>query len=249
MTTGRINQVRTIGGARARAWPRPPGCGPQRAPPPGPASCQAPLASSAGTRPQPSPGGFGRPGASPHASEERASGRAGAELPMRGGPRGRSLASPRPAPPSASARSRRLQTPGRVSPRLGGARLGPGRGPSCPCGVAPAGARSPAPGLRRPRLAGPRPRLLLVHTFGAPAPPCVKPWRAPRYCQAAYCDSDEGVRLAARFPWDGRPRGKTPPGYAAATARLTPRARLDATAHRRQDTDAPRPAAGQGLAP
>ena len=96
--------------------------------------------------------------------------------------------------PSASARSRRLQTPSRVSPRLGGARLGPGWGPSCPCGVAPSGARSPAPGLRRPRLAGPRPRLLLVHTFGAPAPPCVKPWRAPRYCQAAYCDSDEGVR-------------------------------------------------------
>ena len=113
---------------------------------------------------------------------------------MRGGPCGRSLASPRPAPPSASARSRRLQTPGRVSPHLGGARLGPGWGPRCPCGVAPSGARSPAPNLRRPRLAGPRPRLLLVHTFGAPAPPCVKPWRAPRYCQAAYCDSDEGVR-------------------------------------------------------
>ena len=43
-------------------------------------------------------------------------------------------------------------------------------------------------------------------------------------------------------------RGKTPPGYAAATARLTPRARLATTAHWRQDTDAPRPAAGQGLA-
>ena len=52
--------------------------------------------------------------------------------------------------PSASARSRRLQTPGRVSPRLGGARLGPGWGPSCPCGVAPSGARSPAPDLRHP---------------------------------------------------------------------------------------------------
>ena len=100
----------------------------------------------------------------------------------------------RPAPPSASVQSRRLQTPGRVSPHLGGACLGPGWGPSFPCGVAPSGARSPAPGLRRPRLAGPRPRLLLVHTFGAPAPPRVKPWRAPRYCQAAYCDSDEGVR-------------------------------------------------------
>ena len=55
---------------------------------------------------------------------------------------------------AASAGSRRLRTPGRVSPRLRGARLGPGRGPSCQCGVAPAGARSPAPGLRRPQ---PRP--------------------------------------------------------------------------------------------
>ena len=44
--------------------------------------------------------------------------------------------------------------PGRVSPHLGGARLRPGRGPSCPCGVVPAGTRSPAPGLRRPQ---PRP--------------------------------------------------------------------------------------------
>ena len=136
----------------------------------------------------------------------------GAELPMRGGPRGRSFASPRPAPPSASARSRRLQTPGRVSPRLGGARLRPGWGPSCPCGVAPSGARSPAPGLRRPRLARPRPRLLLVHTFGAPAPPRVKPWRAPRYCQAAYCDSDEGVRPVGHSQ-------RASPGTAAPTER------------------------------
>ena len=136
----------------------------------------------------------------------------GAELPMRGGPRGRSFASPRPAPPSASARSRRLQTPGRVSPRLGGARLGPGWGPSCPCGVAPSGALSPAPGLRRPRLARPRPRLLLVHTFGAPAPPRVKPWRAPRYCQAAYCDSNEGVRPVGHSQ-------RASPGTAAPTER------------------------------
>ena len=131
---------------------------------------------------------------------------------MRGGPRGRSFASPRPAPPSASARSRRLQTPGRVSPRLGGARLRPGWGPSCPCGVAPSGARSPAPGLRRPRLARPRPRLLLVNTFGVPAPPRVKVWRAPRYCQAAYCDSDEGVRPVGHSQ-------RASPGTAAPTER------------------------------
>ena len=136
----------------------------------------------------------------------------GAELPMQGGPHGRSLASPRPAPPSASARSRRLQTPGSVSPRLGGACLRPARGPSCQCGVAPSGARSPAPGLRRPRLARPRPRLLLVHTFGAPAPPRVKPWRAPRYCQAAYCDSDEGVRPVGHSQ-------RASPGTAAPTER------------------------------
>ena len=218
-----------------------------------------PRASSAGTRPQPGPGGFGRRARLPTPRRSAPRAGLGAELPMRGGPLGRSLASPRPAPsspgrttspppsgshfrsasastrqavarpsvlsgcvlrlgqrratrrpqparfpcdgcpaerhlasprtapPSATAWSRRLQTPGRVSPRLR-----PGWGPSCPCGVAPSGARSPAPGLRRPLLAEPRLRLLLVHTFGAPAPPCVK--RASRYCQAAYCDSDEGVR-------------------------------------------------------
>ena len=197
MTTGRINQVRTI--ARARRAPPARVRAPTRAraPPPARPHAGPPRASSAGTRPQPGPGGFGCPGASPRASEERALGRAGgraahagwppralarqppacaalslgpvqaasdararlpaprrsvpqagpgAELPMRGGPHGRSLASPRPAP--------RLQTPGRVSPRLGGAYLRPARGPSCTCGVAPAGARSPAPGLRRPQ---PRP--------------------------------------------------------------------------------------------
>ena len=39
--------------------------------------------------------------------------------------------------PSASARSRRLQTPGRVSPRLGGARLGPGWGRAAHAGWPP----------------------------------------------------------------------------------------------------------------
>ena len=150
---------------------------------------------------------------------------------MRGGPHGRSLASPRPAPPSASARSRRLQTPGRVSPRLGGARLRPGWGPSCPCGVAPSGARSPSsPG----QTASPPPSG--SHVPSGSHPPVL-----------SGCVLRLGRRRAtrrpqpARFPWDGRPHGKAPPGYAAATARLTPRARLDATAHRRQDTDAPRP--------
>ena len=305
MTTGRINQVRTIGGARARAGPRPPGCGPQRAltRPPGPASCRAPSRFVGG-----------------HA---------------------------------ASARSRRLRTPGRVSPRLGGARLGPGRGPSCPCRVAPAGARSPAPGLRRPqprpgpggfRRPGASPRTSEERASGRAGGRAAHAGWPPRAlaCQPLACAalslgpvhaaSDAWARLPAprrsvpqagpgaelpmrggprgrslasprpapsspgrtvspppsgshvrsagastrqavarpsvlsgcvlrlgqrhatrrpqpsRFPWDGRPRGKTPPGYAAATARLMPRARLDATAHRRQDTDAPRPAAGQGLA-
>ena len=78
--------------------------------------------------------------------------------------------------------------------------------------MAPSGARSPAPGLRRPRLVRPRPRLLLVHTFGAPAPPRVKPWCAPRYCQAAYCDSDEGVRPVGHSQ-------RASPGTAAPTER------------------------------
>ena len=167
----------------------------RRARPPGPAGQGAgPNARSRAPRPGLTPGPLAlrrqARGLSPvqAASDARArlpaprrsvpQGGPGAELPMRGGPHGPSLASPglrRPQPPSASARSRRLQTPGRVSPRLGGARHRPGWGPSCPCGVAPSGARSPAPGLRRPRLARPRPRLLLVHTFGAPAPPRVKP--------------------------------------------------------------------------
>ena len=138
---------------RQRARPPGPACqgagwqrGPNarsRVPPAGPHAGQ-PRASSAGTRPQPGPGGFGR-----------------------------------------------------VSPRLGGARLGPGWGPNCPCGVAPSGACSPAPGLRHP-LPWPGPggfgRVSPRLAFRAPAPPCVRPWRTPRYCQAAYCDSDEGVR-------------------------------------------------------
>ena len=193
-------------------------------------------------------------------SARRRAGRRGAPT-LAGAPRGPAL---RHAPSrlvggyAASARSGRLQTPGRVSQRLGGARLGPGWGPSGPGGVAPTGARSPTPGLLRPRLAGPRPRwpglvpypLALrvgAHGLGpvqaasdaqaclpaprgskpragpgnprglARQPPAcaalawparvpasfsftrlerrrIKPWHAPQYCQAAYCDSDIGVR-------------------------------------------------------
>ena len=152
MTTGRINQVRTIGGARAPARVR----APTRArAPPRPGLTPGPLAlrrRARGLSPVQATSDARARLPMPRRSAPRAG--PGAELPMRGGPLGRSLASPRPAPPSASARSRRLQTPGRVSPRLGGACLRPGRGPSCPCGVAPAGACSPAPGLRCPQ---PRP--------------------------------------------------------------------------------------------
>ena len=113
MTTGRINQVRTVGGAGAPAAPRPGGpdgsaCAPRPGLAPGPLElCRR---ARARARPRPGPGGFGRPGATPRASGERAL----------------------------------------------------GRGPSGPGGVAPAGARSPTPGLRRPCLAGLRPRLLLL---------------------------------------------------------------------------------------
>ena len=244
MTTGRTNQVRTIGGSRAgRAPPARVGAGggaPMRARvPPGTASRRAP---------------------SCFVGEH-----------------------------AASARSRWLRMPGRVSPRLGGARLVPGRLPSCPCGVAPAGARQPpacaalslgpvqAASDARARLPAPRrsaPRAGLgaeLPMRGGPARPQPAPsspgrtaspppsdshvWSAGASMRQAVARPRLGRRRAtlrpqpACFPWDSRPRGKTPPGYAAATARLTPRARLDATAHWRQDTDAPRPAASQGLAP
>ena len=268
MTTGRINQVRTIGGARACRAPPARERAPTRArAPPGPASRRAPSrfvgghTASARSRRLRTPGrvsprlGGARlgPRRGPScpcrvASDARArlpAPRAGlgAELPMRGGPRGRSLASPRPAPASASARSRRLQTPGRVSPRLGGARHGPG-----PRGRALAGPQ-PTPSLPG-QTASPLPSGSHIRSAGASTRQAVA-----RPSVLSGCVLRLGRRRATRrpqpacFPWDGRPRGKTPPGYAAATARLMPRARLDATAHRRQDKDAPRPAAGQGLAP
>ena len=81
---GMVDPAINLARARRRALPA-------RVRAPTRARAGPPRASLAGTRPQPGPGGFGRPGASPHASEERAS----------------------------------------------------GRGPSCPCGVAPAGARQP----------------------------------------------------------------------------------------------------------
>ena len=244
MTTGRINQVSTIGGVRAPAWPRPAECGPQRALARLPSArphAGRPRASLAGTRPRPGPGGFRRPGASPHASE-RASCRARGRAAHAGWPP-RALAR---QPLACAVLAWRLAAPQRSAPRAGlGAELAMRGGPL--------GRSLASPGLRRPRLARPHPRLLLVHTFGAPAPPRVKPWRAPRYCQAAYCDSDECVQPVGHSqrasPGTAAPRGKTPTGYAAATARLTPRARLDATAHRRQDKDAPRPAAGPARGP
>ena len=112
-------------------------------------------------------------------------------------------------------------------------------------GVAPEGAGSPTPGLRRPRLAGPRPRLLLspsrsrserrrrhASSRGAPLG-TVRPRTVTR---TKACDPSA---TASALPLGWPPPAETPPGYSTATTRLTPRARLDATAHRRQDTDAP----------
>ena len=77
MTTGRINQVHTIGGARASRAPparvRAGGGAPTRARAPPP----APAPPSPRPPPRPGPGGFRRTGASPCGSEERASGGAG----------------------------------------------------------------------------------------------------------------------------------------------------------------------------
>ena len=130
-------------------------------------------------------------------------------------------------------KTRRLQTPGRVSPRLGGERLGPGW------------LASPRPAPSSPgRTASPPPSGSHVRSAGASMRQAVA-----RPSVLSGCVLRLGRRRAtrrpqpARFPWDGLPPGKTPPGYAAATARLRPRAGLDATAHRPQDTDA-----GQGLA-
>ena len=203
MTTGRINQVRTIGGARAPAGPRSPGCRPQcvlartpARPHAGPLALRrrarglSPVqaASDARARLHASGRAGGRAAhagwspralahqppacaalslgpvqaasdtrASPRASEEHASGRAGGRAAHAGWPP-RALA---PAPGLRRPQSRRLQTPGRVSPRLGGARLWPGWGPSCPCGVAPSGARSPG------RTASPPPSGSHVRSAGA----------------------------------------------------------------------------------
>ena len=174
MTTGRINQVCTIGRAPpTRVW------APTRArAPPRPGLTPGPLTlrrRARGLSPVQAASDARARLPTPRRSAPRAG--PGAELPMRGGPLGRSLASPRSAPSS----------PGRtVSPPPSGSHV--------------RSARSERWVLRLGRR------------------------RATRRPQPA------------RFPWDGRPRGKTPPGYAAATARLMPRASLDATAHRRQDT-------------
>ena len=176
----------------------------------------------------------------------------GAELPIRGGPRGRSLASPRPAPPSALARSRRLQTPRARLPAPQRSAPRSGLGDALPMRGGPLG-RSLASPWPAPSSPGRTASLPLsgshVQSAGASMRQAVA-----RPSVLSGCVLRLGRRRAtrrpqpARFPWDGHLRGKTPPGYAAATARLTPRARLDATAHRRQDTDAPRTAAAQGLA-
>ena len=237
MTTGRINQVRTIRG-RTRTRRAPParvqagGGAPTRARP-RPSLTPGPLAlrqRARGLSPVQAASDAPARLPAPRRSMPRAG--LGAELPMRGGPLGRSLASPRPAPPSASAQSRRLQTPGRVSPRLRGACLGPGWGPSCPCGVAPSGARSPAPGLRR--TASPPPSGSHVRSAGASMRQAVA-----RPSVLSGCVLRLGRRRAtcrpqpAHFPWDGR-RSPHAPGPS----------RRDG--HQHQDTDAPRPAAGQG---
>ena len=202
---------------------------------------------------------------------------------------------------AASAWFRRLRTPGRVSLRLGGAHLGPGWGPSCPCGVASSGARSPAPGLRRPRpRPGPggfrrpvvSPRASEERASGraggraahAGWPPRALARQPPACAVLAWLDhgpasfwftrserrrlhaSSRGVPLGTvRLRTATRTKACDPSATASVlplgrpllrkdTSRLrgghrSPRARLDATAHRRQDTDAPRPVAGQGLAP
>ena len=220
MTTGRINQVHTIGGARARRAPPARVRAPTRAhAPQGSASRRAPSrfvgrhAASARSRRLRSrrPGGRAAH-ASPRASEERASGRAGGRAAHAGWPP-RALARQPPAcaalslgPVQAASDARaRLPAARRSAPQTGlGAEL-PMRG-----GPLGRSLTSPRPAPSSPGQTASR--LLLVHTFGAPAPPRVKPWRAPRYCQAAYCDSNEGVRPIGHSQ-------RASPGTAAPTER------------------------------
>ena len=159
-----------------------------------------------------------------------------------GGPDGRARTCPFRAASDARAR---LPAPRGSAPRAGAERARRGGHP--------AGARSPTPGLRRPRLAGPRSRFLLsfsrspserrhrhVSSRGAPLG-TVRP-RTVTHTKA--CDPSA---TASALPLGWPPPAETPPGYAAATARLTTRARLDATAHdgTRRHT---RPARGRGPA-
>ena len=186
MTTGRINQVRTVSGASAPAVPRLPACG----------SAGGPDGRARTPRPGLAPG--------PLALRRRARGL----CPVRAASDARARL---PAPRAGAERARR--------------------------GGHPSRARSPTPGLRRPRLAGPRSRFLLsfsrspserrhrhVSSRGAPL-------GTVRPCTVTRTKACDPSATASALPLGRPPPAETPPGYAAATARLTPRACLDATAH------------------
>ena len=201
MTTGRINQVCTIGGARARRAPpatvRAGGGVPTRLRAPQPGLTPGPLTLGRSTRPQPGPGGFGRQGASAHASEERASGRAGGRAAHAGWPP-RALARQPPAcavlawpdrvPASfwfTRSERRRIHASGRGAP-LGTVRLGTATrtkacDPSATASTLPLGQPTPQKdtsrlrgGHRSPHAPGPPRR------DGAPAPGYRRPTASRR---------------------------------------------------------------------
>ena len=178
--------------------------------------------------------------------------RAGGRAPMR------ALAPPGPAlrfaplrfigGHAASARSRWLWTPRRVSPRLGGACLRPGQGSSwsSPRGRSLASPRPApcSPGWPASPPAWPRagpPRASWVGTRPRPRrlrmPECLSPHLGTVRLRTA-------TRTKAYDPSatdSVLPLGWPPPRKDTSRLRgLTPRARLDATAQRRQNTDAPR---------
>ena len=217
-----------LGGARLR-----PGRGPSCPCGVAPAGARSPAPGPLRPQPWPGPGGFRRPGASPCASEERASGRAGGRAAHAGWPP-RALARQPPAcaalglgPVQAASDARAcLPTPRRSAPRAGlGAELPMQGGPLGRLLASPRPAPS-SPGRTASPPPGSHVRSAGASMLQAVARPLV----------LSGCVLRLGRRSAtrrpqpARFPWDGRPRGKTPPGYAAATARLGPRARLYATA-------------------
>ena len=136
-----------------------------------------------------------------------------------------------------AARSRQLRKPGHISPR---------RGASCGLRARqarrgdPAGARLTTSIQRRLRRPS-RVPASFAFQIRAPAPPLSSggsPLGTVRLRTATLTKACDPSATASLLPLGRLPPRKKTPGYAVATVRLRPRARLDTTALPRQDTDA-----------